>query len=50
MALAVLTKPHFKEAAYTTEDKNTYYKLMQKADQVLKDAQAAVDRIDSEAA
>ena len=38
------------EAAYTTEDKNTYYKLMQKADQVLKDAQAAVDRIDSEAA
>ena len=38
------------EAAYATEDKNTYYKLMQKADQVLKDAQAAVDRIDSEAA
>ena len=38
------------EAAYTTEDKTTYYKLMQKADQVLKDAQAAVDRIDSEAA
>ena len=37
------------EAAYTTI-KNTYYKLMQKADQVLKDAQAAVDRIDSEAA
>ena len=35
------------EAAYTTEDKNTYYKLMQKADQVLKDAQVAVDRIDS---
>ena len=38
------------EAAYTTGDKNTYYKLMQKADQALKDAQAAVDRIDSEAA
>ena len=38
------------EAAYTTADKNTYYKLMQKADQVLKDAQAAVDSIDSEAA
>ena len=38
------------EAAYTAEDKNTCYKLMQKADQVLKDAQAAVDRIDSEAA
>ena len=26
------------EAAYTTEDKYTHYKLMQKADQVLKDA------------
>ena len=38
------------EAAYTTADKNTHYKLMQKADQVLKDAQATVDRIDSEAA
>ena len=38
------------EAAYTATDKDTYYKLMQKADQVLKDAQAAVDRIDSEAA
>ena len=38
------------EAAYTTADKNTHYKLMQKADQVLKDAQAAVDRIDSAAA
>ena len=38
------------EAAYTAEDKNTYYKLMQKADQALKDAHAAVDRIDSEAA
>ena len=24
------------EAAYTATDKNTYYKLMQKADQVLK--------------
>jgi len=32
------------EAAYTTEDKNTYYKLMQKADQVLKDRACAVGR------
>ena len=38
------------EAAYTATDKDTYYKLMQKADQALKDAQAAEDRIDSEAA
>ena len=38
------------EAAYTTADKNTYYKLMQKADQVLKDTQATVDSIDAEAA
>ena len=38
------------EAAYATADKNTYYKLMQKADQVLKDARATVDSIDSEAA
>ena len=38
------------EAAYNTADKNTHYKLMQKADQVLKDAQATVDSIDSEAA
>ena len=38
------------EAAYTTADKNTYYKLMQKADQVLKEAQATVDSIDAEAA
>ena len=38
------------EAAYTTAYINTYYKLMQKADQVLKDAQATVDSIDSEAA
>ena len=38
------------EAAYTTEDKNNHYKLMQKADQVLKDAWAAVEGIDSEAA
>ena len=38
------------EAAYTTADKNIYYKLMQKADQVLKNAQATVDSIDSEAA
>ena len=38
------------EAAYTTADKNTYYKLMQKADPVLKVAQATVDSIDSEAA
>ena len=38
------------EAAYTTADKNTYYRLMQKADQVLKEAQATVDSIDAEAA
>ena len=38
------------EAAYTAADKHTYYKLMQKADQVLKDAQATVESIDSEAA
>jgi hypothetical protein len=38
------------EAAYTAADKGTYYKLMQRADQVLKDAQATVDGIDSEAA
>ena len=38
------------EAAYTATDKDTYYKLMQKADQVLKDAWAAVEGIDSEAA
>ena len=38
------------EAMYTTEDKYTHYKLMQKADQVLKDAWAAVEGIDSEAA
>ena len=38
------------EAAYTTADKNTYYKLMQKADQVLKEAQATVESIDAEAA
>ena len=38
------------EAAYTTEDKNTYYKLMQNADQALKDAHTVVGRIDLEAA
>ena len=38
------------EAAYTTADKNTYYKLMQKADQVLKEAQATVDSVEAEAA
>ena len=38
------------EAAYTTEDKCTHYKLMQKADQLLKDAWAAVEGIESEAA
>ena len=38
------------EAAYTAADTQTYYKLMQKADQVLKDAQASVDSIDAEAA
>ena len=38
------------EAAYTAKGRNTYYKLMRKADQALKDAQTAVDRVDSEAA
>mgnify|MGYP005728613255 CR=1 FL=1 len=38
------------EAAYTAADKETYYTLMQKADQVLKDTQANVDNIDAEAA
>ena len=38
------------EAAYTTKDKYTHYKLMQKVDQVLKDALAAVEGIYSEAA
>ena len=38
------------EAAYTATDKDTYSKLMQKADQVLKDTQATVDSIDAEAA
>tara|TARA_Y100000991_G_scaffold167239_1_gene129065 strand:+ start:438 stop:587 length:150 start_codon:yes stop_codon:yes gene_type:complete len=38
------------EAAYTVTCKETYYKFMQKADQVLKDTQATVDNIDAEAA
>ena len=38
------------KAAYTTTDKDTCYKLIQKADQVLKDAQVTADRIDAEAA
>ena len=38
------------EAAYTATDKDTYYKLIQKADQVLKDTPANVDNIDAEAA
>ena len=38
------------EAAYTATNKDTYHKLMQKADQVLKDTQANVDNIDAEAA
>ena len=38
------------EAAYTATNKDTYYKLMQKADQVLKDTQATVDNIEAEAA
>ena len=38
------------EAVYTTPDKDTYYKLMQKADQLLKDTQATVDSIDAAAA
>ena len=35
------------EAAYITADKNTTYKLMQEADQVLKDTQASVDSFDA---
>ena len=38
------------EAAYTATEKDTYYKLMQKADQVLKDTQATADSMDAEAA
>ena len=38
------------EAAYTAADKDTHYKLMQKADQVLKDAQSTVDITKAEAA
>ena len=38
------------EAAYIAIDKDTYYKLMQKADQALKDIQATVDSIYAEAA
>ena len=38
------------EAAYTAADKDTYYKLIQKADQVLKDSQVTVDSIDAESA
>ena len=38
------------EAAYIATDHDIYYKLMQKSDQVLKDAQASADRIDAEAA
>ena len=38
------------EAAFTATDKDTYYKLMQKADQVLKDTQVTVDNIEGEAA
>ena len=36
------------EAAYTAANKDTYYKLMQKADQILKDSQVTVDSIDAE--
>ena len=38
------------EAAYTATDKETYYKLMQKADQFCKYIQVTIDSIDSEAA
>ena len=38
------------EAAYTATDIETYYKLMQKADQVLKDIHLTLESIDSEAA
>ena len=38
------------EAAYTATDKDSYYKLMQKADQVLKDTKATIDNIDAAAA
>ena len=37
------------EAAYTAIDKDTYYKLMQKADQVLTDTHITVDNINAEA-
>ena len=36
------------EAAYTATNKDTYYKLIQTADQVLKDTQATLDNIDAE--
>ena len=38
------------ESAYTATDKGTYYKLMQKADQVLKDTQETADIMDAEVA
>ena len=37
------------EAAYTAIDKDTYYELVQKADQVFIDTQATVDNIDAAA-
>ena len=38
------------EAAYPAAGRDTHNKLMQKADQVLKDSQVTVDSIDAEAA
>ena len=35
------------EAAFTAADKHTYYKMMQKADQVVKDAETSVDSIEA---
>ena len=38
------------DAAYAATDKRTYHALMQKADQVLKENQVAVDHEDAKAA
>ena len=38
------------EAAYTAVDEDTYYKLMQKADQALRAAQATAESIDAKVA
>ena len=38
------------EAAYNTGDKDIYYKLMQKADHVLKESKTIIDKLDEEPA